>query len=35
VYDIVVSNQDGKKIALFRGKSHQLKGAVIGQHQAA
>ena len=35
VYDIVVSNQDGKKIALFRGKSHQLKGAVIGPHQAA
>ena len=35
VYDIVVSNQDGKKIALFRGKSHQLKGAVIGLHQAA
>ena len=29
VYDIIVTNQDGKKIALFRGKSHQLKGEVI------
>lgn len=29
VYDIVVTNQDGKTIALFRGKSHQLKGDVI------
>lgn len=29
VYDILVTNQDGKKIALFRGKSHQLKGEVI------
>jgi hypothetical protein len=24
-----VSNADGKKIALMRGKSHQLKGEVI------
>jgi len=29
VYDIIVTNQDGKNIALFRGKSHQLKGEVI------
>lgn len=29
VYDIIVTNQDDKKIALFRGKSHQLKGEVI------
>ena len=29
VYDILVTNQDGKKIALFRGKSHQLLGEVI------
>jgi acyl-CoA thioesterase len=29
VYDITVSNQDGKKIALFRGKSYRIKGEVI------
>ena len=29
IYDVVVSNADGKKIALMRGKSHQLKGEVI------
>jgi acyl-CoA thioesterase len=29
IYDVAVINQDGKKIALFRGKSHQLKDAVI------
>ncbi len=29
VYDVLVTNQDGKRIALFRGKSHQLKGEVI------
>ena len=29
VYDIVVTNAEGRKIALMRGKSHQLKGAVI------
>ncbi len=28
IYDVAVMNQDGKKIALFRGKSHQLKDAV-------
>jgi len=33
VYDIVVTNQDGKTIALFRGKSHQLKGEVITSNQ--
>lgn len=30
VYDIAVTNQDGVRIALFRGKSHQVKGEVIG-----
>lgn len=30
VYDVAVINPDGKKIALMRGKSHQLKGAVVG-----
>lgn len=29
VYDIRVTNQDGTSIALFRGKSHQIKGEVI------
>jgi acyl-CoA thioesterase len=29
VYDIRVTNQDGVSIALFRGKSHQVKGEVI------
>ncbi len=29
IYDVAVTNQEGKKIALFRGKSHQLKGEVI------
>lgn len=28
VYDIRVTNQDGICIALFRGKSHQIKGEV-------
>ena len=29
VYDITVTNQDGKRIALFRGKSYRIKGEVI------
>jgi len=29
VYDITVSNQHGKRIALFRGKSYQLLGTVL------
>ncbi len=29
IYDVVVTNADGKKIALMRGKSHQIKGEVI------
>jgi acyl-CoA thioesterase len=29
VYDITVSNQDGKKIALFRGRSASIKGGVL------
>jgi len=28
VYDIAVSNQDGRKVALFRGKSHRVGGMV-------
>lgn len=29
IYDIRVTNQDGKLIALFRGNSHQVAGEVI------
>ena len=29
VYDVVVVNPAGRKVALMRGKSHQLKGDVI------
>ncbi|MBY0240444.1 MAG: hydroxyphenylacetyl-CoA thioesterase PaaI [Burkholderiaceae bacterium] len=29
VYDIRVHNQDGKLIALFRGKSHRIGGEVV------
>ena len=31
VYDVIVSNQDGKRIALFRGRSHRIKGQVVGE----
>ncbi|HZQ61933.1 MAG TPA: hydroxyphenylacetyl-CoA thioesterase PaaI [Casimicrobiaceae bacterium] len=31
VYDIVVSNAEGQKIALFRGKSYRVRGHVIEQ----
>jgi acyl-CoA thioesterase len=29
VYDVTVTNQDGTRIALFRGKSYQIKGEVL------
>ncbi len=29
VYDVTVTNQDGKRVALFRGKSHQINGEVL------
>ena len=29
VYDVVATNPEGKKIALMRGKSHQISGSVI------
>lgn len=29
IYDITVRNQDGAVIALFRGKSHQIGGAIV------
>lgn len=30
VYDVTVSGEDGRTVALFRGKSHEIKGGVIG-----
>ena len=35
VYDIEVTNQDGHKIALFRGKSYRIKGHVIDEGAAS
>ena len=29
VYDVTVSNQDGRTIALLRGKSHRIQGEVV------
>ena len=29
VYDVVVTDQDGRKVALFRGKSHRVVGHVV------
>jgi acyl-CoA thioesterase len=29
VYDIVVTNQEGRRLALFRGKSHRVSGQVV------
>ncbi len=31
LYDVEVSNQDGKRIALFRGRSYRIKGQVVGE----
>ncbi|NCF18666.1 MAG: hydroxyphenylacetyl-CoA thioesterase PaaI [Haliea sp.] len=31
VYDVVVTNQDGRKLALFRGNSHRIGGALVDQ----
>ena len=29
VYDVVVTNQDGRKLAIFRGNSHRISGALV------
>ncbi|MBW8901393.1 MAG: hydroxyphenylacetyl-CoA thioesterase PaaI [Massilia sp.] len=29
VYDVIVTDQDGRKVALFRGKSHRVAGHVV------
>lgn len=31
VYDVHVHNQNGKKIAIFRGRSYRIKGQVVGE----
>ena len=31
VYDIEVRNQDGKTVALFRGKSYRIDGHVVDE----
>jgi acyl-CoA thioesterase len=31
VYDVEVCNQDGKRIAIFRGRSYRIKGQVVGE----
>jgi len=31
VYDILVTNQDGRRVALFRGRSYRIKGEVVTQ----
>ncbi|SFF55313.1 acyl-CoA thioesterase [Duganella sp. CF458] len=32
IYDVAVSNQEGKMIATFRGKSHRVAGEVVPTH---
>ncbi len=31
IYDVTVTNQNGKSLALFRGRSYRIKGQVIGE----
>lgn len=31
IYDVNVSNQEGRAIAIFRGRSYRIKGHVIGE----
>jgi acyl-CoA thioesterase len=31
VYDVVVSNQEGRKLAVFRGNSHRIGGALVDE----
>ena len=30
IYEITVSNQQGERIALFRGRSHRIDGLIVG-----
>ncbi|OZI75171.1 hydroxyphenylacetyl-CoA thioesterase PaaI [Bordetella genomosp. 12] len=34
VYDITVSNQDGRNVAVFRGRSYRIKGQIVGTADA-
>ena len=31
VYDVLLTNQDGKRIALFRGKSYRIQGTLFSE----
>ncbi|WP_166268562.1 hydroxyphenylacetyl-CoA thioesterase PaaI [Marinobacter caseinilyticus] len=35
VYDITLTNQDGRKVALFRGRSYEVRGTVRGSEENA
>jgi acyl-CoA thioesterase len=35
IYDVVVRNQDGQNIALFRGNSHRIKGQLVNTETGA
>ncbi|GAC1519412.1 MAG: hydroxyphenylacetyl-CoA thioesterase PaaI [Collimonas sp.] len=35
VYDVTICNQAGARIALFRGRSYQIKGEVLGEPRPA
>lgn len=35
VYDVEITNQLGESVALFRGKSHRIKGHLIGEPEAS
>jgi acyl-CoA thioesterase len=30
VYDVTVTNQEGRNVALFRGRSYRIKGQIVG-----
>lgn len=34
VYDITVTNQDGRNVAVFRGRSYRIKGQIVGDAEA-
>lgn len=34
VYDVTVTNQDGRQLALFRGRSYRIKGQIVGTPEA-
>jgi acyl-CoA thioesterase len=30
VYDVTITNQEGRQVALFRGRSYRIKGQIVG-----